>query len=111
MGNYYSKKPIEKEDTEIDISYQKLTSLPLELTQEIYEYLHLHTLNASNNSLPTLAGIKRLGALLDLNLEHNNIKQFEEDLLQLVQLQRLNCMLKMFVLVIFLTHILICSIA
>lgn len=93
MGNYYSKKPIEKEDTEIDISSQKLTALPFELTQEIYDYVHLHTLNASNNALPTLAGIKRLAiTLLDLNVEHNNLKKFEEDLLQLVQLQRLNGM-------------------
>ena len=97
MGNYYSRGPIEKEDTEIDISYQKLTALPFELTQEQYNYVHLHTLNASNNALATLAGIKRLHALLDLNLEHNNIKQLEEDLLQLVQLQRLNCIHPSFV--------------
>ena len=92
MGNYYSRGPTEKEDTEIDVSYQKLASLPLELTQETYDFTHLHTLNASNNAITTLAGIKRLATLLDLNLEHNNIKQFEEDLLLLVQLQRLNRM-------------------
>jgi Leucine-rich repeat (LRR) protein len=92
MGNYYSHGPTEKEDTEIDISYKKLTSLPVELTQEIYNYAHLHTLNASNNTLATLVGIKRLAFLLDLNLEHNNLKQLEEDVFQLVQLQRLDGM-------------------
>eukprot|EP00026_Physarum_polycephalum_P000495 Phypoly_transcript_00496.p1 GENE.Phypoly_transcript_00496~~Phypoly_transcript_00496.p1 ORF type:complete len:1079 (+),score=217.15 Phypoly_transcript_00496:107-3343(+) len=90
MGNYYSRGPTAKEDTEIDISYKKLISLPVELIQETYSYPHLHTLNASNNALSTLAGIKHLASLLDLNLEHNNLKQLEEDVFQLIQLQRLN---------------------
>jgi Leucine-rich repeat (LRR) protein len=90
MGNYYSRGPAVKEDKEIDISYQKLTALPNELVQEIYDYVHLQSLNASNNALTTLAGIKRLATLIDLNLEHNNLKQLHEDIFQLVLLQRLN---------------------
>lgn len=96
MGIYGSKYPTVREETEIDISYKKLSSLPLEFSQEIYQFTNLNTLNASNNEIPTLAGIKRLTFLLHLNLERNNIKEFEEELLQLVELQTLNCMQTLF---------------
>lgn len=92
MGNYGSKKPVVREETEVDISYKKLSTLPPEFAQLLVQFINLHTLNASNNELATVVGIKRLTFLKYLNLEHNNIKEFEDELFQLVELQVLNCM-------------------
>ncbi len=90
MGNYTSKKVI-KEDTSIDISSKKLLQLPPELIQDSFQYDKLLSLDASDNLLESLKGIKNLQATLrSLNLQRNQLRNFEDELLQLIQLQYLN---------------------
>jgi hypothetical protein len=74
----------EPNQTEIDLSDKNITELKKDLTK----YSNLEIINLNNNKLTSLAGIISINKIRELSISNNLLKQIDEELFFLKQLQK-----------------------
>jgi hypothetical protein len=74
----------EPNQTEIDLSDKNITELKKDLTK----YSNLEVINLNNNKLTSLAGIISINKIRELSISNNLLKQIDEELFFLKQLQK-----------------------
>lgn len=77
---------VEPNQTEIDLSDKNIT----ELTKDLRKYSNLEIVNLNNNKLTSLVGIFEINKIRELSISNNLLKQIDEELFFLKQLQKVN---------------------
>jgi Leucine-rich repeat (LRR) protein len=77
---------VDPTQTEIDLSDKNIT----ELTKDLTKYSNLEIVNLNNNKLTSLVGIFSISKIRELSISNNLLKQIDEELFFLKQLQKVN---------------------